>query len=58
MQNNKGQILRVSFKFGDIYHPIQLSNLMTNVFHIKSQVYLHHKDPTVTRTTALVLSTG
>jgi len=58
MHNNNCQILRVSFKVGDVCHPIQLPNLMTNLFHIKSQLYLHHKDTTVTRTIALVLSTG
>jgi hypothetical protein len=57
-QNYNSQILRVSFKFGDVYHPIQLFNLMTNLFHIRSQLYLHHKDKVVTRPTALVLLTG
>jgi len=56
--NNNCQILRVSFKVGDVYHSIQLPNLMTKLFHMKSQLYLHHKDTTVTRTIALVLSTG
>jgi hypothetical protein len=51
--NNNCQILKVSFKVGDVYHPIQSPNLKT-----KSQLYLHHKDTMATRTIALVLSTG
>jgi len=32
--------------------------LMTDLFHIKSQLYLHHNDTTVSWTIALVLWTG